>query len=137
MLTTVHVIILILTIGAVLFADHEALDYVRGKKPLLSRKRLELFHWLVWLGLGGMIVTGMFLFIPRRDYLLGDPTFYIKMAFVGFLVVNATIIGKLMHIATQKGYKELSTKERNTLVASGLISFSSWTAAVILGLLIS
>jgi hypothetical protein len=137
MLTTLHVIILILTIIVVLFADHEAFDYLRGKKPLLSRQRLELFHRLVWVGLAGMIVTGVLLFLPRRTYLLGDPVFYLKMLFVGFLIVNATVIGQLMHVATKKGYAELSKRERNTIMASGAISFLSWSLAVMLGLLIA
>lgn len=137
MLTAIHVTVLITTLGAVLFADHEAFDYLRGKKQTLSHRRLNITHWLVWAGLAGMIITGIFLFLPRQTYLLSNPAFYFKMVFVGFLVVNATIIGELMPIATKHPFSQLSRRERNTLVASGAISFLSWTAAVIFGLIIS
>jgi hypothetical protein len=76
-----------------------------------------------------MIVTGVFLFIPMREYLLTRPQFYIKMAFVVTLIANAFVIGHLQKRATTHSFKDLSFKEKLPLFISGAVSTVAWLGA--------
>ena len=135
MLATLHLIILVITLIGVVRADHEGFAWIRGKKPILDFQKLRMYHYWVGTGLFGMIVTGLILLWPMRDYLLtSSPLFILKMIFVALLVVNAFTIWELLKVATVRTFASLSLKEKIPLFTSGLISTGCWMGAVVLGL---
>lgn len=136
-LVYVHVGTLLLLIPVILFADHEALSWIRGKKETLNEKTLKAVHRLVWTGLIVMIVTGATMFWPLRDYLLYNFAFYAKMVFVGVLIVNSLFVKKFTGIASQRSFESLSAVEKRPLLISGGISAVGWVGAVISAIFMS
>lgn len=127
----IHILVLLYTLGNVAMADHEGLAWVRGKAMTLDAIKLARYHKRIWIGLGLMILTGTLLFVPLREYLLRRPSFYIKMACIGALIANGTLIGDLMKIATEKSFKEVSIAAKVRLFVSGAISSLAWLGAII------
>lgn len=117
-----------------LFADHDAFDWVRGKKQTLSHTRMVTLHYLMWAALLSLITTGILLFLPRASYLLHNPLFIIKLLFVAILVLNAILIGNLMHVAPTRSFSTLTLEEKLELYASGAISSFGWASTVAIGL---
>lgn len=131
-----HLISLTFVVVCVFLSDKMAMSWIRGTKQTLPENKLHLFHRLVWLGLGLMIVTGFFMFWERRDYLLHRPAFLVKMFFVGLLFINSFFVGKLLPIAIIRPYASLTMKEKIPLFLSGVISTVSWVSAAILAFFI-
>jgi hypothetical protein len=129
----VHLSILICTAIIILFADEQGFAWMRGKVSLLDPRRMRWLHRLMWTGLAGMIVTGLIQFLPAYEYYLAEPTFIMKMCFVGILVFNGILIGRLQHIATERPFASLSTAEKMPLLASGAISTIGWVSAALIG----
>jgi uncharacterized membrane protein len=134
-------IIVPLHIASILFvlfftvrADHMGLRWIMGKDSVLNPVKVERYHKMVWIGLGALIVTGITLFIPLRDYLLTNPRFFVKMWFVGMLVINGVAIGILSKVAVHKSFKELSQKTKIQLFATGAISTICWLGAILGGI---
>lgn len=129
----IHLFSLALTALVILYSDYQGFLYFRGKKQLLSKEFVTWSHRLVWAGLCAMLVTGALLLIPRFEYLIREPVFYIKMGFVLVLVVNAFAIGRLSHVATLRPFIELTKKERTTLLFSAALSGIGWVGAAFVG----
>ena len=129
-----HVLILILTAGMILYADHDALSYLRGKKQVLNARVTSWLHRGVWVGLALMIVTGFFMMFPAREHYLTDPAFLVKMCMVAALVSNGLIIGQLSHIATKTPFRELPTKTKVAFFISGAVSSGCWLGATTIGM---
>ena len=105
-------------------------NWMRGKVQTLDAVEVKKYHRGSWIGLSLMVTTGLFLFYPLREFLLARPQFYLKMAFVITLVCNGFVIGKLQHIATEKPFASLSTKQKLPLFISGAVSTLSWLGAI-------
>lgn len=133
-LSTVHVVILITTLTFVVCTDILGLLYLFGKKKTLPKKSVTWTHRIILVGLGGMIISGTILFIPMREYLLSQPNFYVKMAFVAALVINAFVIGAHMKKSFTTPFKELPGLEKKKLLVSGAVSTLSWLGAVFGGI---
>lgn len=133
---TLHVLSVIFSFCVVIFSDKVGFSWIRGKKQTLEHKTVRMLHILTWVGLLALIITGVILFWPFKNYLLHQPLFIIKMLFVAALVVNAFLIGKLMHVATEKPFQSLTFSEITPLVLSGTISIFSWFGALIIALVL-
>ena len=131
-----HVAFVVLTLLIVVFADEQGLLWFLGKKQILSKRRVDLLHVLVTLGLGGILTTGGLMFIDRSEYLLQQPVFITKMVFVLTLVINAAFSGSISRLATEKSFKELSGAERTQVFVSGAVSIAGWIGAGVCGLLL-
>jgi len=129
---TAHISAVALTLFLVLIADKQAIAWMRGKKEFLAPQTLKRMHIFVWLGLAVVISTGAYMAYPLREYLFHHPPFIGKMTFVGLLLVNGVVIGKLMRIATKKRFAELTNGERTALFMSGAVSAISWLGALTL-----
>ena len=121
-------------IGVTALADKEALAWMRGQRQTLEPSALQNYHRFVWAGLAALIATGLYLLYPMWQYLLSQPLFIIKMLFVGVLIVNGLLIGRLQNIAANRSYASLRRGEKIQLLASGAISFVSWIAAAAIAL---
>lgn len=131
-----HILSFGFVLGVTAIADKDAFAWLRGTKETLEKKTLLLYHTLIWIGLVSLIASGTYLFWPMRLFLLADLLFDIKMLFVGILVVNAILIGRLMNLALTKPFKALTAHEKMSLLTSGAISAFSWFCAAGIALLI-
>jgi hypothetical protein len=132
-LGSLHVPVLLATIVVILYSDYQAWLYFSGKKKTLSPKFTFWSHRLIWVGLGGMILSGMALIAPAWQFYASDPVFYIKMWFVLVLVINAVVIGRLMLVVNTHSCKELAPALKKTLLISGFLSGVSWVGAMSIG----
>jgi hypothetical protein len=133
-LVTLHVAILLLTFAVVVYADHQGFNYLTGRKQVLSKRSVLISHWLVFLGLVGMIASGLSMAWPLKEYYFAEPVFIIKMFFVAALFINGIAISHLMHFATTTPFVELSAGKKKALFISGAISTISWIGAASIGL---
>ena len=76
-----------------------------------------------------MILSGIMLFWPAREYLITQPSFYIKMTFVVLLILNSFVIDTLMEVATRTPFREVSAGKKRFLMISGAVSLCSWVGA--------
>ena len=136
MLTAFHVLAVLFAGVVVFYSDEQGFMYMRGKRSILSAKKLEWLHALVGVALALLILTGGLLFMRAPSYYLANTTFLIKMGFVGALLVNGFFIDRLSKIASQKPWAELSKRERLPLLISGAISGLCWLGALSCGLLL-
>lgn len=137
-LLPVHIGAFFVTIAAVVIADLHAALWVLGKIEVLPKKRMRALHLFVGYGLLVSILSGFIMFLPLQDYLLSHLPFWIKLGFVGALVINSFVISTHMNVAASRSFKSLERKERTILLISGIVSTISWigafTAAQFLGL---
>lgn len=132
--SAIHVAILVVTAFFVVCTDFLGLLYLLGKKKTLPEKPVTWAHRIILAGLCGMILSGVTLFVPMREYLLSQPNFYVKMAFVAALVINAFVIGAHMKKAFTTPFKELPSLEKKKLLVSGAVSTLSWLGAIFGGI---
>lgn len=128
---TFHIGTFVVTLGAVLWADHYAFLWIRGTRETLDQKTMTRLHTLVWVCLFGMILSGALLFYPYKDLLVTLLAFRFKMLCVLLLLMNSFAIHTLLPLAIQKPFRELTQKEKIMLTLSGLISTSAWIGAFV------
>lgn len=127
-----HIGILVITLVCIIWADIYASLWLHSKKQTLNQKIVNRLHVGVTVGLIGMIVTGITLFWPLREYLIDkSDAFFVKMFFVFALVINSFVIDKYMQIATTQAFKDIPTRQKMILFASGGISSLSWLGAIV------
>lgn len=134
---TIHIITALTLIALVLYTDILGASWMHGKKEILPQKRVLILHRTIWIGIAIMIVTGVTMFYPLKDYLLYTPAFYTKMAFLGALIVNSFFIERFMHIALTRPFTSLTKKERLPLLVSGAVSTLSWIGVIASALLLN
>lgn len=132
-MSEIHELILFMTLAVVAFADLQGLRWVLGFVPTLSARIVRVLHFVVYLGLGGMVMTGLTMFSQDSEYLLSNPIFLVKMVFVTALVVNSFLIGSHIKVASEKPFASLSSGEKTKLVVSGIVSGMCWVGAMLLG----
>lgn len=129
LLVLLHLSFLALAVMGIVLADHVAWRWMHGGDDLHHHAYLARVHWLVTAGLTGLIVTGLILFWPLRDYLLVQPLFWLKMLFVLALIINSFFIEKLMHLPATVSFDSLNRRQKMPLYISGAISTLSWLGA--------
>lgn len=132
-----HLAILVATVICIVWADYLGSEYLRGVRKTLNRTVIDRLHTAVWIGLFGMVASGIYLASDRFVYLSGVPVFWLKMSFVALLIVNSFIIGRLMRYAYTTPFAELPRRERLFLMLSGAASTIGWVGAATIGFLFS
>jgi hypothetical protein len=132
----IHLMALAVAGCGVLVADKVGLSWIRGKTRMLSRRTLHILHKTISYALATLILSGLYLFWPVRDYLLHQNLFLLKMFFVAVLVINSLVIDRLMLVATKVPFTMISGKGKVVLLMSGAISFICWTGAFIAAVLL-
>jgi len=133
-LENIHLTILFITVLMIIYSDHRAFAYLRGKIPTLPYRQTKWLHRIVWTGLLLMIATGFTMFWPERAHYLSESEFLLKMFFVLVLIVNGYFIGRLTPISSMTPFRELSRRKRFMLLASGTASTIGWLGAATIGL---
>jgi hypothetical protein len=136
-LLPLHIGAFVITISAVIIADLQALLWVRGRLSTLKPQRLKVLHNVVSIGLLVSITSGFLMFLPLREYLVTVEAFWVKLAFVGVLIINSFVIARHMHIPTTRTFLSLSKKERRPLFLSGAASGVSWIVVFASALLLN
>lgn len=136
MLAVIHIGFVGAALCVMYFADREAMAWMRGTKSVLDPVHMARLHHSAWFTLGALIATGTALALPRADYLFSQPLFVVKLLFVGVLVANGILIGRLVGPATAIPFSTLSPSEKLPLFVSGAVSFVSWLAVVAIALFI-
>ena len=131
MLVTIHVGILLITAWNIFKADHLGFKWIRGSILKLKEEEVMKYHERVFFGLILMVITGFLLFAPKGVRLLASNAFYIKMIFVGALLLNSFAINRLSKISIKNTFAELSFKQKLPLIISGGVSTISWLGAFI------
>lgn len=129
---TLHIFSVLFSGGVIIAADKEAMGWFRGRTLTMNRSRVRIYHYLMWVGLGAVIVSGFFLFYPMWQFLVTNQLFIIKMLFVAILIINGILVGRLQDIALTRPYASLTLDEKLPLFASAAISVFSWLSAGIL-----
>ena len=132
----IHVGSLFVAGVGILLADSSAVAWLRGKREVIGRETLFIAHWVVTTGLIGLILTGLALFWPLRDFLLTQPLFWLKMGFVVALVINSFFIEYLMQTAAHHSFASLTYGQKLPFFISGGISTLSWIGAGITALIL-
>ena len=132
----IHLIALAVAGCGVLVADKIGFSWIRGKTRTLSHKTLHILHETLSYALAGLILSGLYLFWPARDYLLHQNLFLLKLFFVAVLVINSIAIDRLMVVATKVPFAMVSGKGKVVLFISGAISFACWIGAGLAALLV-
>ena len=136
-LLPLHIGAFIVTITAVIIADLQAILWAMGKLPTLKPQRLKVLHNVVSTGLLVSITSGFIMFLPLREYLVTVEAFWVKLAFVGVLIINSFVIARHMHIPTTRTFSSLSKKARRPLFLSGAASGVSWIVVFASALLLN
>lgn len=110
-------------------ADHMGFSWIQGKTERLTVSEVKKYHYRTLTGLMLMILTGLLLFWPAKDYLLTRIEFWIKMGFVIALIINSFVIGTLSNTAVTKTFSSLTTKEKTPLFITGAVSTICWLGA--------
>jgi hypothetical protein len=130
----IHIGFLCVAGVGILMADHAAFQWLTHKRDVVGKRELFVSHWVVSIGLTGLVLSGLYLFWPMRDYLLVQPLFWLKMAFVAALIINSFFIEYLMHMASHTPWRQLAISERVPFIVSGGISTLSWLGALLVAL---
>ncbi|HVZ75881.1 MAG TPA: hypothetical protein VG934_01255 [Candidatus Paceibacterota bacterium] len=131
-----HLAALAVAACGLLYADKIGLSWMRGRTETVPSRTLLVLHEVVSVALIVLILTGLYLFWPLREYLLHQRLFYIKMSFVALLVVNSIAIDNLMHTAAHTPFRDLPARLRTGLFVSGGLSFLCWVGAGLAALLL-
>jgi len=85
-----HLVPLLLAGGAALTADRATIRASRGSVEERTRQLRELgrVHAVVLGGLALSFVSGVLLFLADVDAFLGSPVFWVKLGFIGLLLLN-------------------------------------------------
>lgn len=128
-----HLLSLAFSAACILWSDHLGFLYFIGAKKTLPFTTMQRLHYAVWIGLLGMIASGIALTLPAWSYYMSDPAYIVKMLFVLVLVINGIAIGFLMPISTKIPFVNLPKSTKTLLLISGAASATSWIAATLIG----
>jgi hypothetical protein len=134
-MVVIHIAILILTGLAIVYSDHLGWQYFRGTKQTLDPVLVHRLHYGVWVGLIGMILTGVIMVAPGFSYYAAQSYFWVKMGFVALLVVNSIAITFLIGVATKVPYASLTLNQKVPLIISGGLSTLGWLGALLTALI--
>ena len=130
-----HLVPLLLAGGAALSADRATLRAARDSAEERTRQLRELAraHGLVLGGLALSFVSGVLLFLADVDEYLGSPIFWVKLAFVGMLLVNGFMMTRTERSLTSDGDEATLWARLRTI---SLLSQFLWIATTLVGVVL-
>ncbi len=130
-----HLVPLLLAGGAALSADRATLRAARDSAEERARQLRELAraHALVLGGLALSFVSGVLLFLADVDEYLGSPIFWVKLAFVGLLLVNGFMMTRTERSLASGGDETTLWARLRTI---SLLSQFLWIATTLVGVVL-
>lgn len=140
MLNILHILGVVLGAGGAYVSDAMFLSAMRdGRLSATEMNFLHLGSRFVWLGLALLLISGLGIFLSDMETYLDSHKFLAKMTIVGLLAANGAVF-HAWHIPRLRRHVSLDLRRsrefirfRPLLLASGALSFVSWTSALILG----
>ena len=104
---------------------------------------MKTISHIIWVALGGLIITGLALYLPEAEYLNSSGKFLVKAIAVGVLTINGFLLNvvvssKLVNISFGATHEHKSGELhilRKLSYAFGSVSISSWYFIFVLGAL--
>lgn len=140
--TIVHVFGAILGAGGAYVSD--AMFFSSIKDRVISHRELQFMRLgstFVWAGLIIAIVSGILLFSTNPEVYSQSSKFLLKVTLVGVIFLNGVYFHKghmpLLHRHKDEHYPSSDEfmRRKKLLITSGVISMTTWTFVVILGML--
>lgn len=128
-----HVMSLVVSFGAVLLVDWHGLLWLAGRRALTESTRLAAAAApIIWLGLGGLFVTGALL---RPD--VGSPLTLLKLVLVLAVAVNGAVMApvrlRLAALSADASPVDVPEREWRQMMLSTAVSQVGWWGAVVIG----
>lgn len=138
--TILHIFGAVLGAGGAYVSDIMFLSSVKDRViSVVELKFMKIGSRFVWFGLTLLILSGLLLLNTNPELYLHSSKFLLKMFVVLTILLNG-IVFHLIHlprIHRHAGHHYPSSDEfmrkRGILIASGVVSMTSWTLALILG----
>ncbi|MEK7585815.1 MAG: hypothetical protein AAB477_01085 [Patescibacteria group bacterium] len=138
----IHVLSVIVGMGAALVSDIMFNLYIKDKKINLNENRtLGILSNIVWFSLFFIVVSGLMLFLSNPIEYSLSVKFLVKMTIVGVIIINGYAFWHTIHPALRKinftdtNMRHKYVKLRKASFAMGAVSLASWLTAFILGML--
>jgi uncharacterized membrane protein len=138
--TILHVFGAVIGAGGAYVSD--AMFFSSVKDQIISKVELRFMKigsTFVWIGLALLFVSGLLLFSTNPAGYLESSKFLIKMLIVFVIFLNGLVF-HLTHLPRMHRHaghhlpsSDEFTRKEKLLVASGIVSVTSWTFALILG----
>jgi hypothetical protein len=131
-----HLVPLLLAGGAALTADRATLRAARGSVDDRRRQLGELarVHAVVLGGLALSFVSGVLLFLADVDEFLGSPVFWVKLGFVGLLLLNGFMMTRTEK-ALGSGGDETALWARLRTIS--VLSLILWVTTTLVGVVLT
>jgi len=128
-----HILSMVAAFGAVLLVDWHGLLWLLGRRALSETVRLDgAATPLIWGGLAGMMLTGIFL-----EPNLGSPLTLLKLVAVLVLTVNGLMLiplmRRLVRLSPLTSFSQLPVGQRLHMMLGATISQAAWWTAIIVG----
>lgn len=130
-IVTIHLVSFVWNVLVVVLADVLGLLWMLGVRKALHTRLMHALHWSVWAGLAVSITSGIVLFTEASSYLLSQPAFWVKVTFVGALVVNSFVISHHLHAATSLPFRDVTPRTKRGMLISAGVSIVSWITVAI------
>jgi len=135
-LIIMHALAAAVGVGAATITDVLFFKFLRDYKVSESEQALmTTLSNVIWFALGLIVVTGIGLFIPESERLLGSSKFLTKVVAVGVVIVNGTLLNLVVAprmLEIDFGSRN-DTRMRKLAYALGAISITNWYLIFILG----
>lgn len=130
-----HLLPLLVAGGAALTADRATLRAARGTTDDRARQLGELarVHAVVLGGLALSFVSGVLLFLSDVDEFLGSPVFWVKLGFVGLLLLNGFMMTRTEKALASGGDETALWARLRTI---SVLSLVLWTTTTLVGVVL-
>jgi uncharacterized membrane protein len=130
-----HLLPLLVAGGAALTADRATLRAARGSADDRARQLRELarVHAVVLGGLALSFVSGVLLFLSDVDEYLGSPVFWVKLGFVGLLLLNGFMMTRTEKALASGGNESALWARLRTI---SVLSLILWTTTTLVGVVL-
>jgi hypothetical protein len=131
-----HLVPLLLAGGAALTADRATLRAARGSVDDRRRQLGELarVHAVVLGGLALSFVSGVLLFLADVDEFLGSPVFWVKLGFVGLLLLNGFMMNRTEKALASGGDETALWARLRTI---SVLSLILWVTTTLVGVVLT
>jgi len=131
-----HLVPLLLAGGAALTADRATIRAARGSVEDRARQLRELarVHGLVLGGLALSFASGVLLFLADVDEFLGSPVFWVKLGFVGVLLLNGFMMTRTEKALASGGNENALWGRLRTI---SVLSLILWIATTLVGVVLT
>jgi hypothetical protein len=131
-----HLVPLLLAGGAAITADRATIRAARGGAGDRTRQLGDLarVHAVVLAGLALSFASGVLLFLADVDEFLGSPVFWVKLGFVGLLLLNGFMMTRTEKALASGGDQTALWARLRTI---SVLSLILWTATTLVGVVLT